>query len=983
MKRITAIFFILAAVWTQTAPELGLRDRTPRVYAITNARVIPEPGVVWEAGTIVIRDGRIENAGENISIPEDARVLDGTGKTVYAGFIDLDVETEIPEREVESVSRNWNPGVHPEYVSGDTPFDKKTLKALRELGFTTALSVPNKGIFRGSSRLLNLADSAPENALDAEAVQWVTFEYGHDDKGYPGSLLGSIALFRQTLYDADWYTNARSIFEQYPENNRRPEIDDALEILADHLSWGFPFCFNTTNETDELEMIKLAREFSLNLWLRGSGYEYQRAGEIEAANFFLILPLNFPEAPLVDTPEQALEVSLADLRHWDLAPENPRILQEHNIRFALTSSVLKERKDFRENLIKAVELGLTKENALAALTTTPARELNVDQLLGSIKKGKLANLVVCSGDYFDRDSEILSLWIEGRELKINEMPEADIRGDWTAILKDSTRYTIRFKGKISTPRGSILKDTLSVDLEGVSYQQDRLAFRFEGSSFALPEGYYRFSGTVSDNVIAGTLTDPSGIGWPVSLNFVKNDEEQEQDTEEPVTQSELTVRYPEGAYGLTELPEQFDALLIRNGTLWTCEPDGILENTDMLIEGGKIKKIGRNLRAPRGAKVIDAAGKQITPGLIDCHAHLAERSVNEGSVAISSEVRIKDVLNPDDINIYRQLAGGTTVSHTLHGSANPIGGQDGVIKLRWGSSAEGLFMQEAPPGIKFALGENVKQSNWGDDFTTRYPQTRMGVDQIIRDAFNAALEYEQKWDRYVALGSTARKKTIPPRKDLELQALVEVLRGKRMVHCHAYRQDEMLNLIRIADEYGIQLATFDHGLEAYKLADAIAGHGMGVTTFSDWWAYKFEVYDAIPYNGNLLHDAGVVVSFNSDDGELGRRLNYEAGKALKYGDISPEEALKFVTLNPAKQLKIDSWVGSLKPGKDADFVIWSGDPLSASTRCEQTWIDGKKYFDIEEDLVLHERDVAEHNILVQKVLAQEQQGRNREEGGSR
>ncbi len=969
MKKLLIVIILITGTWSQTAPEYGLRDRTPQLYALTNARVIPEPGVEWSSGTVIIRDGRIEAAGEKIDIPPDARVMDLQGKTIYAGFIELDLETDLPEEVPESLSRNWNSRVHPEYISGAAPIDEKTLKTLRELGFTTALSVPDEGIFRGSSRLINLGDREQSAALDAEAVQWISFEYSHDDKGYPGSLLGSIALFRQTLYDADWYTNAHSIFDQHPNDNPRPEIDDALDILADHMSWGFPFCFNTANETDELEVIKLSKEFSLNLWLRGSGFEYQRAEEIAKANPFLILPLNFPEAPDVSTHELALEVSLEDLRHWDLAPENPRILQENNIHYALTSSMLKNREDFRQNLLKAVKLGLTEENALAALTTIPATELNLAKLLGSIKKGKLANLVICDGDYFDDDSEITALWIEGQEIKINDTPEVDLRGEWTAQFPDSNRYTVTFKDKISKLRGSIALDTLSTDLTGLSYQQDRLSFNFDGESFSLPKGIFRFSGIVTAGLISGHLTDPSGAVRSLSLQFVQWLEKPEHEESESVTQSELTVRYPNGAYGFSALPEQPDAVLIRNGNLWTCESDGILENRDMLIKNGKIEKIGKDLRAPRGAVIIEAEGKQITPGLIDCHAHLAERSVNEGSVAISSEVRMKDVLDPDDITIYRQLAGGTTISHTLHGSANPIGGQDGVVKLRWGSIADEIFMEKAPPGIKFALGENVKQSNWGDEFTTRYPQTRMGVDQIVRDAFNAALEYQQKWDHYNSLGSIARKKTIPPRKDLQLDALVEVLQGKRMVHCHAYRQDEMLNTIRIAEDYGIQLATFDHGLEAYKIADVIRKHGMGVTTFSDWWAYKFEVYDAIPYNGNLLHDAGVVVSFNSDDGELGRRLNYEAGKALKYGDITPMEALKFVTLNPAKQLKIDPWVGSLKPGKDADFVIWNGDPLSVFTHCEQTWIDGKKYFDIKDDEVLHDRDTAEHNALVQKILA--------------
>ena len=285
----------------------------------------------------------------------------------------------------------------------------------------------------------------------------------------------------------------------------------------------------------------------------------------------------------------------------------------------------------------------------------------------------------------------------------------------------------------------------------------------------------------------------------------------------------------------------------------------------------------------------------------------------------------------------------------------------------------------AMPGIKFALGENVKQSNWGDDFTKRYPQTRMGVEQLIRDRFKAALDYERKWQTY-----SARKKqrgVIPPRRDLELETLLEILHGERLVHSHSYRQDEILMLVRIADDFGFTMGTFQHVLEGYKIAEALAVHGASASTFSDWWAYKFEVYDAIPYNGALMRDAGVTVSFNSDSAELARRLNQEAAKAVKYGGVPEEEALKFVTLNPAKQLGIDNRVGSLEPGKDADFVIWSGHPLSPYSRCEQTWLDGRKYFDIETDLDVRQQITRERVRLIQKVLAEEKKSSNTSESG--
>ena len=368
-----------------------------------------------------------------------------------------------------------------------------------------------------------------------------------------------------------------------------------------------------------------------------------------------------------------------------------------------------------------------------------------------------------------------------------------------------------------------------------------------------------------------------------------------------------------------------------------------MTNADLLVVGGKIVDVGNVRGAFQASQTIsiDGTGLHVTPGIIDCHSHsMILDDVNEGTLPSSAMVRIGDVVNSETPNIYEQLAGGVTVVNLLHGSANPIGGQNCVIKLRDGEPPESLKFAGAPPGIKFALGENVKQSNWGDKYVTRFPQTRMGVRTFIANRFIAAQQYLKAWADFKKRGG------LPPRRDLELEALGEIIQGKRLIHCHSYRQDEMLMLMRLMEEFGVKLGTLQHGLEGYKIADEIAKHGAGVSTFADWWAYKFEVYDAIPYNGSLMHERGVTVSFNSDSGDLARRLYLEAAKAVKYGNTPEAEALKFVTLNPAQQLHIDRHVGSLEPGKDADFAIWSKAPLDSRTVCLQTWIDGKKYFDI-------------------------------------
>ena len=429
------------------------------------------------------------------------------------------------------------------------------------------------------------------------------------------------------------------------------------------------------------------------------------------------------------------------------------------------------------------------------------------------------------------------------------------------------------------------------------------------------------------------------------------------------------VNYPLGAFGVTESP-QMETVLFENATVWTCSDAGILQGAAVLISNGKIAGIyaaGQN--RPVVDKVIDCTGKHLTPGIIDCHSHFASDSgINEGSQAITSEVRIGDFIDCDDITIYRQLAGGVTGSNILHGSANPIGGQNQVVKLRWGMGDEAMKMSEAPQGIKFALGENVKRSRSAGsrrsgDSPPRYPTTRMGVEQLMHDTFRAAQQYKmqhQKWN--------ANRQGLPPRRDLELDAIVEILDGNRWIHCHSYRQDEILALIRVLDEYGITIGTFQHILEGYKVADKMAEHGAMASAFSDWWAYKFEVYDAIPYAGKLMHDAGVVVSFNSDDGELATHLNQEAAKAVKYGGVPEQEALKFVTLNPAKQLRIDQYVGSIDLGKHADLALWNGPPLSAYSRCQQTWVDGRKYFDVQDDAAARQATAGMRQTLVQKIL---------------
>src|SRR5918992_1654319 len=390
--------------------------------------------------------------------------------------------------------------------------------------------------------------------------------------------------------------------------------------------------------------------------------------------------------------------------------------------------------------------------------------------------------------------------------------------------------------------------------------------------------------------------------------------------------------------------------LIKNATVLTVTR-GTLTNTDVLLRNGKIAAVGKNLNASANARIIDATGKFVMPGIIDAHSHSMLDTINEGTLAVTSMVRTEDVLNTTDVDLYRALAGGVTSLNLLHGSANAIGGLNTVVKIKYGRPVEDFIFPGAMPGIKFALGENPKRASSTPQpgQQRRYPATRMGVEEVIRDAFTRARDYKRTWDEYRE-ASKKDKNLIPPRRDLQLEPLVEILEGKRYVHAHCYIASEILMLISLADEFGFKIKTFQHVLEGYKVAKEIAAHGAGASIFADSWSYKIEAYDAIPYNAAIMTRAGVVVSMNSDSDERARRLNIEAAKAMHWGDLTEDQALRTVTLNPAIQLGIQERVGSIEAGKDADIAIWNGHPFSVYSRVDTTFVDGEIFFDRQQDL---------------------------------
>jgi imidazolonepropionase-like amidohydrolase len=969
-----------SAALAQIKPSIGIRQNTPSIHALTNARIVISPGHVVEKGTLVMRNGIITAVGANVSIPADARVWDVSGMTIYPGLIDSYSDVGVPkkpqpgqgqgqdqQKSAESKGpKHWNSNVLASQHAEDmfAP-DVKAAEKMRGMGFTTVFIVPQKGIFRGAGALMNLGDgTANQSLVRPNIAQCVSFETSSGDE-YPNSLMGSIALIRQTFLDAQWQRSAMQAAQKYPDEPKFEYAED-LASLEDAISAKQPVIFEATDELSILRASHIAREFSLKAWARGSGNEYKRLDAVKATAMPLILPINFPEVPSVQTPEDALNVSLEDLCAWDEAPENPKRLQQAGVPFVFTTATLKDPTSFLPNIRKAIDRGLSVDAALAALTISPAKLFGVEKALGTLDVGKIANIVVTDGDLFYEKTKIRETWVSGKRYEVKAKPEFDPRGTWLAFRADapSDTLTIVLKGEVDGLQGTLKAKGKETKATTASLSDLRLALTFTGDSIGF-SGVVRMSAAKSGEKLVGSgeLADGKIFSWTASMKEPFKAEPDTTKPKPPVTASFPPV-FPPGSFGRMKLPDQPAHIVVRDATIWTSGPQGTIQHGDMIVERGKIVSVGQHLAAPADAVVVDGKGKHITAGLIDCHSHTGVTgSVNEAGKAITAEVRIGDVLDPDDIALYRELAGGLTAANVLHGSANPIGGQNQVIKLRWGVLPEEMKFEGAIPGIKFALGENPKQSNWGEKYTTRYPQTRGGVEQIIRDEFRAAQDYERAWKDF-----ESGKQHIPLRRDLQAEAILEVLKGKRIVHAHSYRQDEIEMLMRVAEDFGFRVGTFQHVLEGYKVADQMAKHGAGASTFSDWWAYKFEVYDAIPYNGALMHDAGVVVSYNSDSDEQARRLNTEAAKAVKYGGVSEEEALKFVTINPAKQLRVDKRVGSLEVGKDADFVVWNGNPLSTYSLCEQTWIDGKKYFDRDEDRKMNDEVTMERATLIQKVL---------------
>jgi imidazolonepropionase-like amidohydrolase len=949
-------------------PQADLSDQRPTEFFISNATIVQTPNQIIRNAHMHVKDGKVIAVGSQIQIPKNIQAIDLQGAWIYPSFIDMFTSygqpmqaQKSPGQYIESAPQYeskkpgpyiWNNAIKPEY-DGVTVFSQnpKEAEEWRKNGFGWVISLPKDGVMRGTGALVALGEGTNAKLIaKAKCVQSFSFSKGTSNQSYPSSQMGSIALFRQTMLDATHYSKIST-----------PIANLGLQAVNDNKN--LPAIFETGQKYEILRAAKLGKEFNLPLILKGKGDEYQRLEEIKSTGYPLILSLQFPDLPDVEDPLDANLVSIAELKHWELAPYNAKLVAEKGIPFALIASDLKDPKQFLPALQKAVQCGLSKQDALAALTTRPATFLGVNQEIGRLNPGMNASFFTCSDDIFKTGSQILAHWVQGKKYMVQEIPSPQINGKYRIYLgNDSSHFLNIALSNGKTELNILWQDTIKMQTQG-TVSQEKISFSVLLKNLD-STARLQFTGWKNGGNFQGWFTggkyqeSPWSARWISALNA-----KPKQDSTKAKMDSVGKIWYPFQAFGSTKIPGRQD-FIIKNATVWTNEAEGKIEQSDVWVSGGKIKAVGKNLAVPAGILHIDGKNKHLTSGIIDEHSHIGiSKGVNEGSSTTSPEVRIGDVIEADDINIYRHLAGGVTAVQQLHGSANAIGGQASHIKMRWGFAPDLLKIESAAPFNKFALGENVKQSNWGSANTIRYPQTRMGVEQLLYDAFYQAKNYQTE---------KAKAKSSKPEKpfkiDLKLEALGEILDHKRFISCHSYVQSEVNMLMHVADSMGFKINTFTHILEGYKVADKLKKHRAGASTFADWWAYKMEVMDAIPYNAAMMHKAGVMVAINSDDAEMARRLNQEAAKTIKYGGVSEEDAWKMVTLNPAKLLHLDAVMGSIKVGKDADLVIWSGNPLQVSVKVEKTFVDGILFYDAVDSETKDLENKSERQRIIQKML---------------
>ena len=875
------MYLLVGVLMLATLPAVA-QFETP--VAVTGVHIHTSAGQTIESGTIVMADGLIIDAGSDIDIPPDAQVIDATGLHAYPAFIDAysrmgmpdeqRTEAERQQLEDEIIDQAQAPlpatrlanrrGIRPQMKTSEL-FDPEDddITAHHRQGIGTVLAVPQAGILGGYSALVSVSDTPIRRSIVLDSpAQHASFTIGEPGK-YPATLLGVVAVFRQFYADANWYWRMQRYLERHPRSGERLPADPALAAMMPVIGGQRPIIFEADSESDILRALSLADELDFRVWIAGGKEAYKVADLLKSRRVPVIVNLDFDDEPdfgakpdsdsngqssAVEGPFDPVKVQRDKRRRWEEQVGNLNTLFNAGVVAAVGSFDLDSPDELMKQMRLAIRHGLSPQRALAAMTANPAWLLGASEKLGGIDRGLLANVVLMTKPFEEKDAKVKWIFVDGRRFEYD--------------VEDKDEAEAKKKVDNDKPHDAVF----------------------------VP-----------------------GADWR---------SETEAD------------RRPQRQTG--------GSVLIKGATVLTIVGDPIA-NGDVLIQDGKIKEVGTNIRPPAGIEIIDAAGEYIMPGIVDCHSHIALHAVNEWPLAISAEVRVADVIDHRQIEIYRALAGGVTTIHTMHGSANPIGGQNAVLKLRYGKRPQEMLFEGAPRMIKFALGENVTEAH-APERGKRFPNSRMGVESVMRQALIAADEYRlarQAHETLLAEGADPA----PPRPDLRLDALAGVLAGDIYVHCHCYRSDGIIRLLAVAEDFGFRIAVLHHVLEGYRVAPEIARHGCGASTFSNDWAYKIEAVNGIPYNAAMLTRSGVNTSVNSDSENTMRYLNIEAGKSLRWGGLPVNEALRLVTLNAAQQLGIDSRVGSIEVGKDGDLAIFNGHPLDSFSKCVMTLIDGEIYFE--------------------------------------
>ena len=750
-------------------PINGVEDIRENHYALTNAKIHLDYKTTIENGILIVKNGLIDGVGSNINIPDGIRVFDLAGKHIYPSFIDLYSDYAIVKSERRSPASNWmssytnpqmlsnkngpfswNESIRPEYNSVENiKFDDNRSKTLRNQGFGSVVTHNMDGIMRGTGAFISLARDVEQNIILREkASSHFSFMKGSTRQRYPSSLMGAVALMKQSFFDAEWYE---------ANSGKLPQTNLSLSSMNENK--GLPKIIEVSDKLRILLAQKIEKELGIKFLIKGGGDEYQRVNEIKQGNSDLIIPINYPKPFNVDDPFKNKDILLSQLKHWEMAPSNPYFLEKSGINFSITSHGIKNLSDFRKNLIKSHERGASKSILLKALTYNPSKFINMDHRIGSLKKSFVANFFISDGDIFSRETKILSNWVQGIWYRVSDSNINDYAGNYSLVFETNdnlkiANLTLNVTGSKDNPSANILSssktDSLRIKTKIIVDDENiNILFNVPKGKSGITAGEYKLSGYFSNGRFLGkgTLNNFNWIDWVATKNdsqLIDNKINKRQNSRKDTGIGK--VIYPFVEYGTETLKSQ-KKMLIKGAKLWTLEGEGIIEKGDVLIENGKIIEVGEEISInEKNINIIDGDGMHLTPGIIDEHSHIALFGVNEGSQSNTAEVRMKDVVNSEDVNIYRQLAGGVTTSQLLHGSANAIGGQSAIVKFRWGSSPEDMIIKEADEYIKFALGENVKRSRATS--STRFPDTRMGVEQVFIDAFNRARIYENKWKKY-------------------------------------------------------------------------------------------------------------------------------------------------------------------------------------------------------------------------------------------